>query len=520
MPRAGGVYTLPAGNPVVTLTVISSAWANTTMSDIATALTGSMPVDGSAPMTGPLRLADGAVGTPGLTWASETTSGWYKIGANQFGFSLAGVLSLSINANRGWTITTPVAGTNIPLTINGPTTSSTTVSAVGNVANAEGAAYRLIDGNPGNRIWDVGVALAIGVGVFEIRDVTRTSTCLQITSTGATSVNAASSGNTFTSTAPAAGGFAGSFVGANGTSRVLLLTATSGGGAAIQANDLVGTFLYGAGIITPGAWSVYDDTHSVERLKISSTGNISVAAPSSGDGVTITGAANGECLTLNGSASTGQSFGLLSTSGTNSSDWSALFRSQGGTNFLRIAGDGSLIGGTPTGGGQGVGTLNAVGLYAQGGVVSLGSLIKTTSTSTSRTSVTVTDDAVFQIAVPGAGTYEYRITLTVNNGGAAPAGIAWGMHYSGTFVASGYSGTGALWSTSNTGITSSANLAATVGGIALITTANLGTGAQLGGIVTGTLIATGAGTLAFAYGSTSTNQMGVGVGTMVVNRVA
>jgi len=43
MSRNGsGTYTLPAGNPVVTGTTISSSWANNTLSDIATALTGSI----------------------------------------------------------------------------------------------------------------------------------------------------------------------------------------------------------------------------------------------------------------------------------------------------------------------------------------------------------------------------------------------------------------------------------------------------------------------------------------------
>lgn len=57
MPRNGqGLYTLPAGNPVVAGTDIDTAWANPTMSDIATALTNSLPRDGSAPMTGQLTL--------------------------------------------------------------------------------------------------------------------------------------------------------------------------------------------------------------------------------------------------------------------------------------------------------------------------------------------------------------------------------------------------------------------------------------------------------------------------------
>jgi hypothetical protein len=47
MPRnASGVYTLPASNPVVPLTVITSQWANTTMSDMADAMTQSIAANG------------------------------------------------------------------------------------------------------------------------------------------------------------------------------------------------------------------------------------------------------------------------------------------------------------------------------------------------------------------------------------------------------------------------------------------------------------------------------------------
>ncbi len=57
MSRNGsGTYSLPAGNPVVTGTVISTSWANNTMNDIASALTGSVASDGQTPMTGPLNL--------------------------------------------------------------------------------------------------------------------------------------------------------------------------------------------------------------------------------------------------------------------------------------------------------------------------------------------------------------------------------------------------------------------------------------------------------------------------------
>jgi len=57
MSRNGsGVYSLPAGNPVVTNTTISSTWANSTMNDLAAALTDSVAADGQTPMTGDLDL--------------------------------------------------------------------------------------------------------------------------------------------------------------------------------------------------------------------------------------------------------------------------------------------------------------------------------------------------------------------------------------------------------------------------------------------------------------------------------
>jgi hypothetical protein len=57
MSRNGaGVYTLPATNPVVPGSTISTVWANGTMTDIATALTGSLAADGQTPATGNLNL--------------------------------------------------------------------------------------------------------------------------------------------------------------------------------------------------------------------------------------------------------------------------------------------------------------------------------------------------------------------------------------------------------------------------------------------------------------------------------
>ena len=76
MSRNGtGTYSLPAGNPVVTGTTISSTWANNTLTDIATALTGSLAADGQTTATGNLKmgsnrvtgLADGLAATDAAT---------------------------------------------------------------------------------------------------------------------------------------------------------------------------------------------------------------------------------------------------------------------------------------------------------------------------------------------------------------------------------------------------------------------------------------------------------------------
>jgi hypothetical protein len=62
MSRNGsGTYTLPAGNPVVSGTTITTAWANTTLNDIAATLTGSIAADGQTVITGPLAGTGGTV---------------------------------------------------------------------------------------------------------------------------------------------------------------------------------------------------------------------------------------------------------------------------------------------------------------------------------------------------------------------------------------------------------------------------------------------------------------------------
>lgn len=82
MPRNGsGQYTLPAGNPVVTNTIISSSgWANPTLSDIAAALTASIAKDGQTVPTANLPMGGfrhtGA--SPGVANGDYVTMGQFN----------------------------------------------------------------------------------------------------------------------------------------------------------------------------------------------------------------------------------------------------------------------------------------------------------------------------------------------------------------------------------------------------------------------------------------------------------
>lgn len=85
MPRdSSGNYTLPAGNPVVANTVITSNWANDTMSDLGNEMTNSLSRDGEGGMNAALQFIDGAAITPSFTFVQEPTLGFYRSATQVF----------------------------------------------------------------------------------------------------------------------------------------------------------------------------------------------------------------------------------------------------------------------------------------------------------------------------------------------------------------------------------------------------------------------------------------------------
>jgi hypothetical protein len=95
MPRNNtGTYTLPSGvNPVVTGTLISANWANPTMDDVAQALTDSLDRNGQGGMLAQFKNASGTVSLPGITWADELDSGWFRNAASDIRAAINGVVT-------------------------------------------------------------------------------------------------------------------------------------------------------------------------------------------------------------------------------------------------------------------------------------------------------------------------------------------------------------------------------------------------------------------------------------------
>lgn len=89
--NSSGTYSLyTPGNPVVTGTTISTAWANSTLADIGTELTNSLDRNGRGAMAAPLGLYAGNASVPGLAFSAETSSGLYRNAAHDVRMSING----------------------------------------------------------------------------------------------------------------------------------------------------------------------------------------------------------------------------------------------------------------------------------------------------------------------------------------------------------------------------------------------------------------------------------------------
>lgn len=173
--------------------------------------------------------------------------------------------------------------------------------------------------------------------------------------------------------------------------------------------------------------------------------------------------------------------------------------------------------GAPTGGDQGLGTINVAGGYYVNGVLSgFGSVVvKTVTALESRTSTTVPANSIYlTYAIPGAGTYRIRALGAIATAGTG--GLSANLNFSGTSTSSVVDLSFGGGSLSGFG-----------GSIASATTTVQITGNGNSNnwilVADATLIATGAGTVAvaFAQGTSNVSPVSLAVGsTMTVERIA
>lgn len=148
MPRNGsGGYSLPAGNPVVTGTTITSTWANTSLSDIATGLTTSLAYDGQT--TPVANLPMGGFKLTGLGAATVRTDA---------------ASLLSVQNSQGQYLST-IAGTNTITAVASPTltayTAGQTFRFISSGLNS-GATTLNVDGLGAKNVFLNGVACVGG----------------------------------------------------------------------------------------------------------------------------------------------------------------------------------------------------------------------------------------------------------------------------------------------------------------------------------------------------------------------
>jgi hypothetical protein len=168
---SSGTYQLPAGNPVVSGTSITSTWANTTLGDLATEVTSSLDRNGRGGMLAPLKLPNGTSTAPSMSWTSEPRTGPYRAAAGDIRWQVDGttvvrwtttgpLYTLLVTAQAGITATNSTSnGTALVGTGNG------TGNGVGGTGGTtSGAGGYFTGGTPnGNGVTAVGTGNGNGV---------------------------------------------------------------------------------------------------------------------------------------------------------------------------------------------------------------------------------------------------------------------------------------------------------------------------------------------------------------------
>ena len=221
MARNGsGTYNLPAGNPVVTGTTISSTTTNNTFNDIATALTGSISADGQTTPTGNLPM--GTYAHTGVGNASVRTmygsAGQVQDNTFQYLTSVAGTNVITATAPVG--MTAYATGQRFTFIAAGANTGATTLNlnSIGAKAITKNGTTPLIASD-----------IALGQAIEVVYDGTQFQLINVSSLTGVSSFSAGSTGLTPSTATTGAVTLAGTLAVANGGTNNASLAVTAGG---------------------------------------------------------------------------------------------------------------------------------------------------------------------------------------------------------------------------------------------------------------------------------------------------
>ena len=169
-----GWYLIAAGNPALTvngakvLDVSSGLGITGTLSASgAVSFTSTLAVTGASTFGGQTLGADGTVALPEYSWTNDPDSGWYRIGANHFGFACNAAKVLDVSTT-GLTVTGAIAGTSISITA--PTVqrfTSGSAQTYNTPANVRYLRVQMVGGGGGGGAVTVNVGTAGGDTIFD-----------------------------------------------------------------------------------------------------------------------------------------------------------------------------------------------------------------------------------------------------------------------------------------------------------------------------------------------------------------
>lgn len=381
MSRNGsGVYSLPAGNPVVTGTTISSTWANNTLSDMANALTGSVASDGQTAMTGNLQMgnnkitglangtnAQDAVTYSQLTGLAPATSGSSVLAGNGAGgftnVTLATGLTYSSNtltADINNLLPSQTGNSGRVLTTNGTVTSWGTAGGNGtvtSVALSGGTTGITVSGSPITSSGTMTLAgtLAVTSGGTGATSTTGALTNLlpsqasqsgKFLTTNGTSTSWASAGTGTVTSVALSGGttgltVSGSPITSSGTITLGGTLAVANGGTGATSASAARTSLGLGTIATQNANAITVTGGTMEgltKVEIGSTSGTQVLSVAGNAGISY----SGDTLTVENTntGSTGSPI-ICATANTSGSTRNLVFFINGATNTGRITTDGT-----------------------------------------------------------------------------------------------------------------------------------------------------------------------------------